>query len=101
MEVVISKEFRILFVADAIVHEDQLIPFLYQQATHGPGAEIVLVGWMNLIPQGLGHYAEHGAAIQLKKTCFNKIELHTNEFIPGRQIDYAASPGRNIARSGQ
>jgi len=66
MQMIMPQEFCILFVANAIVHKDELTAFFYQKATHGPGAEIVLVGGMHLIPHAPGDDTMHGASIQFE-----------------------------------
>jgi hypothetical protein len=50
MQVIMTEKFGILLVADAIVHQDQPPAILDQQATHSPGAEIVVIGRMDLAP---------------------------------------------------
>jgi hypothetical protein len=63
MKMIVAEEAGILLIADAIVHQDKLVALLDQQATQGPGAEIVLVCRMDLTPKRLWNNAEHGAAV--------------------------------------
>jgi len=67
VQVVMAPEPGILFVAIAVVNQDQPVAVLYQQAAEGPAAEIVFVGGVLFVPHGFGHNAEHGAAVELKK----------------------------------
>jgi hypothetical protein len=42
MQVVVAKKLFVLFVANAGINQYQAFAILYQQATHGPGAKIVM-----------------------------------------------------------
>ena len=66
MRVIVAEEFFILFIAHAVIHQYAVVAVFYQQAAHGPGTHIVLIGRVYFVPHALGHYAKHGATIKLK-----------------------------------
>lgn len=63
MKIVVAEEAGILLIADTVVHQYELVALFDQQATHGPGAEIILICRMDLTPKRLWNDAEHGAAV--------------------------------------
>jgi hypothetical protein len=76
VQVEVPAELLVLLVADAVVDEQQAGPVFNQQAAHGPGAHVVGVGRVQLLPQALGHHAEHGATIKLKQTGVEGMDFH-------------------------
>jgi hypothetical protein len=63
MQMVMAQKFFILFGTNAIVNQHQLFAILYQQAAHGPRAQVVGIGRIGFLPNGFGYYAKHGTAI--------------------------------------
>ena len=68
VEVVVGKELVVLFLADSRVDEGESVSVFHQQQPHGPGAQVVLVCGVGALPEGLGHNAKHGAAVELEKS---------------------------------
>src|SRR5580658_7651391 len=62
MKIIVAEEAGILLVPDTVVHQDELVALLDEQASQGPGAEVILIRRMDLAPKGLWNDAEHGAA---------------------------------------
>ena len=50
------------------INEYFTFSIFYQQTTHGPVAQILLVGRINAIPDYFGQYPKHGSTIQFKVT---------------------------------
>ena len=57
-------ELLALLVADPRIHEDQAVVVLDQQAPQRQTNPVPRVGDDTAFPQGLGHHAEHGAAVE-------------------------------------
>jgi hypothetical protein len=70
---IVAQKLCILFVADTIIDENQFAAIFDQQASHGPGAKIVVIGRIGFRPERFGHNTEHGTAIQLEKTSVNHM----------------------------
>ena len=68
MQVVVSEEFFVLLVTQSRVNQDQSVAVLDQQAAHGPGTEVFLVGGIVLVPKYLRHDAKHGPAVEFEKS---------------------------------
>jgi len=73
MQKIMTEEFFILLVADAVIDKDQSLSIFNQQTAKGPVAHIVLVGRVDLVPDGFGYHAKHGAAVELKVSTFDRI----------------------------
>ncbi len=73
VEMVMTEEFRILLVADAIVDEDEPVAVFHQHAAHRPGAHVIVVGRVEFVPDAFGHYAEHGAAVELEEAGIDRV----------------------------
>lgn len=76
VEVVVFEPFFVLFVADAVVDKDTAVAIHYQQAAHGPVAEVVFVAGIYFLPEHFGHYAKHGAAVEFQVSGVDRNELH-------------------------
>jgi hypothetical protein len=79
MKVIMPEEFRVLFIANAIVYQDQPFSIFDQEAAHCPAAEIELVSGIELVPDGFGNNAEHSASIELEISSVDRVEFHGNE----------------------
>ncbi|MEY3247755.1 MAG: hypothetical protein RIT39_1424 [Bacteroidota bacterium] len=66
--VTVAKSVILLAAHPAIDHDDP-ISVLDQQATEGPGAEVVLIRGIVRGPHGAGYHPEHGTAVQFKIAC--------------------------------
>ena len=76
MKEVVAEELCILFVSQPVVDEDQPVAILNKETAHGPGAKVIFVWRICLLPDRFRHYSEHRASIQFKKTGVNDVELH-------------------------
>jgi hypothetical protein len=54
----------ILLIANPGIYQNFALTGIDQQAAHGPGAEVVFVGLVHLLPHASGHYAKHGTSIE-------------------------------------
>lgn len=70
------EKFIAFFIAHSSVYEDISVFVLHQQATHGPGAEVVVVGRIEFLPDSFGHNAKHGAAVQFEKAGVQCGDFH-------------------------
>jgi hypothetical protein len=61
-----AEEFFVLFVAHACIYQYAVVAVLYEQATHGPGTHIFIIGRVYLVPHRLRYYPKHGTAIELE-----------------------------------
>lgn len=66
MKIIMGEKFLVLFIANAIVNENQPVAIFHQQTPQSPGAQIPLIGRVELIPDGLGNYAKHGTPIEFE-----------------------------------
>jgi hypothetical protein len=57
-------------------NEDFTLARIYQQATQGEANHVVVVGRVNLAPQGLGDDAEEGASVAGEITGMYGVKLH-------------------------
>lgn len=76
MQIVVGEEFFILLIAHAGVDKNEAIPAFYQQAAHGPGAKVALIGRVERLPERFRHHAEHGAAVELEMPGVDHAEFH-------------------------
>ncbi len=76
MQIVMSKKFIVLLIAHAGVNQDEPISVLYQQAAHGPGAKVALIGRVKRLPERFGHHAKHGATIELEMPGIDYSKFH-------------------------
>ncbi len=84
MQKIVSEEFRVLFIPQSGIHQNQPIIIFDQEASQGPGTEIIFIGRIQLVPDGFGNYAEHGAAIQLEISRVNAVQFHPAKILqPG------------------
>lgn len=74
------EKFRILFVANAGINKYASGAGIYQQATHSPVAQVIVIGRVEFLPHYFGHYAKHGAAIKFKITGIDAMQFHELEF---------------------
>jgi hypothetical protein len=72
-----AKKLFILLGANTIVDQNKLVIVFNQQGSHSPGAEIVFIGWIGSLPDGLWNDTEHGASVKLKKTSIDCVQLHS------------------------
>lgn len=70
------EKFIAFFGAHSGVYEDISAIVLYQKAAHGPGAEVVLIGRIEFLPQAFGDNAEHGATVQFEKAGLQCADFH-------------------------
>jgi hypothetical protein len=68
VQFVMPKELFTLLAPNACIDQYDFIGRFNEQAAHGPIAEIVLVGGVQLVPNAFGYGSEHGPAIKLKIT---------------------------------
>lgn len=74
-----TKEFFILLVSDSIVDEHKSVAVLNEKAAHRPCAEIIFVGGISSLPDGLWHNTKHRAAVKFEKTGVNYVEFQNFE----------------------
>lgn len=70
------EKLGVLFVANAGIYQNAPFAGIYQQATHGPVAQIVVVWWVEFLPHHFGHYAKHGTAIELEISGIDGKQFH-------------------------
>lgn len=70
------EKFLILFIAYAVIDQDQAISIFNQQTTHGPCAHIVFIGWIEFVPHGFWYYPEHGTAVEFEEAGIDGMKLH-------------------------
>jgi hypothetical protein len=71
-----AKPFFVLFVANAIIDKDAPVTIHYQQAAHGPVAQVVLVAGIHFVPEHFWHNAKHGAAVEFEVAGFDGNKFH-------------------------
>ena len=74
------EKLGVLFIANAGIYQNAPVAGIYQQATHGPVAQVIVIGRIEFLPHYFGHYAKHGAAIKLKITGVDAMQFHELEF---------------------
>src|ERR1051326_2461808 len=60
MQIIMRKEFCILFVANAIVDQYQPVSVFNKQTAQCPVAHVVLIGSIGFAPKRFGYHAKHG-----------------------------------------
>jgi hypothetical protein len=75
------RKAAVLLVAYAVVDEDEAVAVLYEQAAHGPCAEVVGIGRVGALPKLFGHHPEHGATVQFEEPCIYCVKSHFFCFI--------------------
>lgn len=78
MQEVMTEETLILFVSESRVDKDDFFSGVYQEASHGPAAEVVVIRRDHLIPDGFWYDPKHGAAIKFEMACVNRNDFHIN-----------------------
>jgi len=78
VQMIVTEKFGVLFVAYAIIDQNQAVTVFHEQTTHGPGTQIILVCRICFLPDDFGYNTKHGATIQLKKSRFDNMELHSH-----------------------
>lgn len=81
MEIIMGKEFFALFVSDSGVNQSEFVAVFYQQASHGPGAHVVIVCRIGFLPNGLWYNTKHGAAVQFEHAGFYRMKFHAGKNI--------------------
>src|SRR5450432_169235 len=76
LQLIMTKEFCVLFIPNTRINQDESFPVFYQDAAKSPGAKIICIRRIRLIPDRLGHYAKHGAPVKLKETSIDAVEIH-------------------------
>jgi hypothetical protein len=73
----VTVKFRVLFVANSGVDKNQAATIFYQQAAHGPGAQVVFVGGIQFIPDRFWNNAKHGASVEFEKAGIQNVNFHS------------------------
>ena len=72
-------ELRRFLVPDAAINQHQSIVMFDEQTAHTHGNAILRVGSDAALPQRLGHYAKHGAAVELLSAGLDRVNLPATE----------------------
>ena len=75
----VSAELVVLFVPDSGINQYGSLAIAHEQRAHGQRYHIIGVGRTQLRPHAARHHTEHGAAIELEKTCQNTVYNHTGQ----------------------
>lgn len=61
------EELFILLGANTVVDECKFRPIFNKETSHGPGAEIIFISGVGLLPDGFRNNTKHGAAVKFKE----------------------------------
>ena len=76
VQVVMAEEFFTLFVPDSVVDKYAAIAIDHQHTAHREVDLVVFVGRIHFVPDGFGHYAKHGTAIELEVAGRDCVKFH-------------------------
>jgi hypothetical protein len=76
MEVIMTEKLFILFVADAVINQHELVTIFNEQASHGPGTHVIFVGRVQFVPNGFRNHAKHGATVEFEHSGIDCMYLH-------------------------
>jgi len=74
-----AAELGVVLVADAGIHQQQIVSPLHQQAVRHHGDPIQLIRRLLLRPKRLRHHPEHSSAIQAKSAVIHQFEVEISE----------------------
>src|SRR6056297_217301 len=75
-EIIITKEFFGLFVAQSVIDQNKPVTIFNQKTTGGKVNHIIAICRIGPVPNRFRDYTEHGASIQLKITGLYGINCH-------------------------
>ena len=75
-QIIVTKEFFGLFVAQTVVNQNKPVPILNQKTTGAQIDHIIGIGRIGPVPYGFWNHTEHGPTIQLKITSLYRINRH-------------------------
>jgi len=76
VKIIITEKSAGLFIAYTGIDQDQPIPVLDKQASHCPGAKVILIRRVQPVPDRFRNHAEHGAAVKFEHTSMYDVEIH-------------------------
>src|SRR6056297_2560165 len=94
-EIIITKEFIGLFVAQSVIDQNKSVSIFNEKTTGGKVYHIIAICGIGSVPNRFGNHTEHGASIQLKITGLYGINCHLENKM-GCKIIKAQSNCRKI-----